>query len=98
MNTTNRKPTGAVTAQYDFFPATREGESLFSVRAGIPLADAFDKLSSLMSSSIAAVEQSAIELEEAGGTPCALWQSVHLMTFAYALVQSMHNGLLENKK
>lgn len=83
--------TGAVTAQYDFCPATSKGENLFSVRAGIPLSDAFDQLSSLMSSSIASIETLAHE-EDTDATPGALWQSVHLMNFAYALVQSMHKG------
>lgn len=66
---------------------------LFSVRAGIPLGSAFDKLSSLVSSSIASVEMLAVTGEgDADSIQGALWQSVHLMNFAYALVQSMHNG------
>ena len=82
---------GAVTAQYDFCPATSEGENLFSVRAGIPLSDALDQLSSLLSSSIASVEALACE-KDANAIPGALWQSVHLMNFTYALVQSIHKG------
>jgi hypothetical protein len=82
---------GAVTAQYDFWPATNKGENLFSVRAGIPLSDAFDQLSYLMSSSIASVETLACE-KDTDTIPGALWQSVHLMNFAYALVQSIHGG------
>lgn len=87
----NQKIAGAVTAQYDFCPATREGENLFSVRAGIPLADAFEQLSALMSSSIASVETLTCT-DNAEDIPGALWQSVHLMNFTYALVQSIHKG------
>ncbi len=87
----NRKTVGAVTAQYDFGPATSKGECLFSVRAGIPLSAALDELSGLMSSSTATVEALACG-EYTDGVPEALWQSVHLMKFAHALVQSIHNG------
>lgn len=91
-NEQNTSPdVGAVTAQYDFCPATPDGEKLFSVRAGIPLSSAFDQLSILMGSSIASIETLAGE-EDVDTIPGALWQSVHLMNFTYALVQSMHNG------
>ena len=82
---------GAVTAQHDFSNATSEGEKLFSVRAGIPLSDALDQLSVLLSSSIASVEALAGQ-DDTEAIPGALWQSVHLMNFAYALVQSIHAG------
>ena len=85
--------TGALTAQYDFCPSTPEGGMLFSVRAGIPLGSAFDQLSSLLSSSISSVESlAAMGENDPDSVPGALWQSVHLMNFAYALVQSMHSG------
>jgi len=87
----------AVTEQHDFCQTTTEGENLFSVRAGIPLSRAFDKLSALMSSSIASIEVLACE-EEADSIPGALWQSVHLMNFTYALVQSMHKGHNASKR
>lgn len=89
--------TAAVTTQYDFCPATREGEKLFSVRAGIPLGDAFNQLSALISSSIASVETLAT-VDDTESIPGPLWQSVHLMNFAYALVQSMHNGHMQSEK
>ena len=82
---------GAVTAQYDFSNATSVGEKLFSVRAGIPLSDALDQLSLLLSSSIASVETLAGQ-DDTEAIPGALWQSVHLMNFAYALVRSIHEG------
>lgn len=87
----------AVTTQYDFAPCNGKGEPLFSVRAGIPIADAFDVLSSLMSSSIASIELVACE-EDANNTASALWQSVHLLNTSYALVQAMHGGHNEHVK
>lgn len=96
MNGNTTKPqavtAGAVTAQYDFHPASANGEKLFSVRAGIPLADAFDQLSVLVSSSIATVDILAGECKDSEGIPGALWQSIHLLNFSYALIQSMHGG------
>lgn len=98
MATNNSSPAAcAVTAQYDFCPATSEGKNLFSVRAGIPLGAAFDQLSALLSSSIASVETLTCT-DNAEDIPGALWQSVHLMNFTYALVQSMHNGFLNGRK
>lgn len=99
--TTIHQPVGspnAVTAQYDFFEATQTGEKLFSVRAGIPLRDAFDQLSTLLSSSIATVEIAATSGTNSDDVPGALWQSVHLMNFTYALVQSMQQGLIHHEK
>lgn len=84
-------PVAAVTANYNFCSATSQGEKLFSVRAGIPVSAALDQLSALMSSSIASIEALASE-EDTEAIPGALWQSVHLMNFAYALVQSIHAG------
>lgn len=84
--------TEAVTAQYDFHPASANGDKLFSVRAGIPLSDAFTELSVLVSSSIATIDVMACESKDSEGIPGALWQSVHLLNFSYALIQSMHGG------
>lgn len=81
----------AVTTQYDFCPVPCERENLFSVRAGIPLSHAFDQLSVLMSSSIDSVE-ALVDVKDINAIPSALWQSIHLMNFAFALVQSMHGG------
>lgn len=91
MNTTQIKNCGAVTAQYDFLPATSGGEKLFSVRAGIPLSSAFDQLSILIGSSGATVEFAASSLNE-DANKSALWSVKHLLDFAHALVQSMHQG------
>lgn len=88
----------AVTVQHDFCNATADGEKLFSVRGGIPLRDAFDQLSVLLSASMATVEFAAAEGTKSDDVPGALWQSVHLMNFTYALVQSMQQGLIHHEK
>jgi len=86
---TQSLPAGAVTAQYDFFNATRDGKNLFSVNAGVPLSDAFDQLSMLLSASESAIE--GLDENPTDG-PCARWAAAHTMNFAYALVQAMHAG------
>lgn len=87
----------AVTAQYDFCPATANGDKLFSVRAGIPLSDAFNELSLLLAASQSAVEGS-VTAANAGDVPDAQWAAVHLMNFTYALVQAMHKGLNDSER
>ena len=82
----------ALTAEYQFDPTT--GDYLFSVNPGIPLPDAFDKLSSLVSSTISNLELLAIGGHYDPDTvPAAIWQSVHTLEISYALIQSMHTGL-----
>lgn len=88
----------AVTAQHDFCNATPGGEKLFSVRGGVPLRDAFDQLSVLLRASMETVEFAATEGTKSDEVPGALWQSVHLMNFTYALVQSMQQGLIHHEK
>ncbi len=80
---------GAVTAQHDFFNATHDGDKLFSVRGGVPLSEAFEQLTLLLSAS-----QSCMEGEDMP----AQWAGVHLMDFSLALVQSMHHGLIEHER
>jgi hypothetical protein len=87
----------AVTMQYDFLNATPDGEKLFSVRGGVPLRDAFDQLSLLLSQSKSVVED-VCTVVSAGDEPCAHWAASQLLEFTYALVQSMHNGLIEHEK
>ncbi len=89
---------GAVTAQYDFWQADAAGNKLFSVRAGVPMVHAFDQLSCLVSSSIAAVEAMATDGVEPESIPGALWQSVQQLNLAYALIQSMHGGQIAHLK
>lgn len=79
---------GAVTASYDFHNASSNRDQLFSVRAGIPISDAFDQLSLL----VATAESAVSELED-GGACAGL-----ILEFTYALVQSMHKGLNQDVK
>jgi len=81
----------ALTAEYQFDPTT--GDYLFSVNPGIPLSDAFDKLSSLVSNTISNLELLAIGGQDLENVQSALWQSVHTLETSYALIQAMHTGL-----
>ena len=92
---THAFPIQAVTKERGFLSATAEGEYLFSVRGGIPLTDAFEKLS-LMLAQARAVAQ-------AGGGVGDLVQelpfaAVCLLDFSHALLDSMHTGLIEHEK
>lgn len=88
----------AVTAQYDFCNATSKGEKLFSVRAGIPLNDAFEQLSMLLGSSIESINLLASPDVNSDDVGPALWTSIHLLEFTHALVQSMHDGNIAHIK
>lgn len=94
-NTTKRA--GQVTARYEVGFFGSNGKALFSVNEGIPMSDAFDQLSILLSSAQVAVEALATSSEDANETG-AHWAPAHLLTFAYALVQSMHGGYVEGEK
>lgn len=98
MNANNKNPKSVrVTARHevDFF--TANGKALFSVNEGVPMSDAFDKLSILLSSAQEAVEALATSSEDATETGTH-WVPAHLLTFAYALVQSMHNGYMQGEE
>lgn len=100
-NTTQTKvaTSEAVTVHHDFHPVGDGSEKLFSVRAGIPLSDAFNELSVLVSSSIASIDLIACECEQdTDGIPRALWNSIHLLNFSYALIQSIHGGHHDHAK
>lgn len=98
MANPTKSPVGAVTVQHDFHQAGANPEKLFSVRAGIPLADAFDQLSVLLSASMAAIDNLACESNDTEGIPAALWQSIHLLNFSQALIHSIHGGHLDHSK
>ena len=87
----------AVTVQHDFWNATPDGDKLFSVRGGIPLGDAFDQLSLLIATSQSAIEAArlAVSTED---VPQGHWAATHLLEFSYALVQSMHQGVIDHEK
>ena len=87
----------AVTVQHDFWNATPDGDKLFSVRGGIPLGDAFDQLSLLLSASQSAVEEARVAIS-AGEVPQSHWAASHMLEFSYALVQSMHQGVIDHEK
>lgn len=86
----------AVTQQFDFLNATPNGDKLFSVRGGIPLSDAFDQLSLLLAQGQSAVEAACVACS-AEEIPESTHAAARLLDFSYALVQSMHNGLIEHE-
>ena len=90
-NTPSNLAAGAVTARHDFCRVSNKGNLLFSVREGVPLSDAFDQLTVLLTAAQGAVEL----LADASGdsdVPGANWAAVHVLSFATALVQGMHAG------
>lgn len=87
MNSATKKPQ-AVTVHRDFCRVNPDGDKIFSVRGGVPLSDAFDKLSALLSSSISTVEAVA----DTDDIQSALWQTSHMLNFSYELLQSIHDG------
>ena len=91
MNTPINSHVGAVTAAHDFDQITYLGEKLFSVREGVPLSDAFDKLTALITASRDNLCTLADNQEVAGVTG-GLWASIHLLSLACELVESMHYG------
>lgn len=95
----NIKPTKAVLVttrrEVRFFASN--GKAIFSVNEGVPLGDAFDQLTVLLSSAQEAVEALAMAAENSNERG-AYWAPAHLLTFADALVQSMHAGHLEGEK
>lgn len=82
---------GAVTAHHDFCRVSFEGETLFSVREGVPLHDAFDQLTALLTAAQGAVEMLASTSSDTE-VPDSHWAAVHVLSFANALVQGMHAG------
>ena len=94
-NNQNSK-TSQVTARHEVGFFTPNGKALFSVNEGIPMSQAFDQLSLLLSSAQGTVEALAVSSEDTSETG-AHWASAHLLTFAYALVQSMHKGHVESQ-
>lgn len=92
--TTTPKQT-AVTKQRDFCNVTSDGANLFSVRGGIPLSDAFNQLTVYLSSAQSVIETVAVSADEKAG---ANWAASQLLDVSYALVQAMHDGLIEHEK
>lgn len=88
---------GATTAQVDFWNATPSGQKLFSVRAGVPLGDAFDQLSLLLSVSKSLVDDVCIAVS-ADEQPQGHWAASHMLEFSYVLVRAMHDGLTAHER
>lgn len=86
---------GMVTARHDFGRVSLDGGMLFSVRAGVPMRDAFDQLSTLLTAAQACTEALTIASGEDHGNQPG-WAVVHVLGLANALVESMHLGLMEH--
>jgi hypothetical protein len=85
----------AVTKHYDFCKVGSDGELLFSVKGGVPLIRALDQLSVFLDATQRVVEAVAqIDDDDAG----ANWAASHMLDFSKALVQAMHNGLIEHER
>lgn len=91
MNSTRHIQPQAVTVEHNFFNATGTDQPLFSVRAGIPLEDAFNQLSVLISDATAVLEDLST-VTELGDKPQSRWAALHLLEFADGLTQSIHLG------
>lgn len=85
------RPAGAVTAQHDFCRVSHQGEMLFTVREGVPLCDAFDQLTTLLTAAQAVVEALAT-IKGDSDVPESHLAAVHVLSFANALVQGMQQG------
>jgi hypothetical protein len=91
MTTTTQK-SEAVTTQYDFCSVNRNGDCLFTVRAGVPLSDAFNKLSLLVANASSVMDDAVAITDSSDVQPCAMNAAVELLDMAYALIQAMHLG------
>ena len=80
----------AVTAAYDFCNTTSDGDCLFSIRAGVPISQAFDRLSLLIRAARDAVQGEAERGIHDG--PDSKWSAATCLDIAEALAQSMHQG------
>lgn len=89
MTDTTIKP---VTSLHHFHKVNPQGDTLFSVRQGVPLGDAFDHLTSLLAAAQAGVENIAV-CDDAERVPGAAWGVYHLLGLAFELTQAMHHGI-----
>jgi Protein of unknown function (DUF3077) len=84
--------TTAVTGLHHFHKANANGDTLFSVREGVPLGDAFDHLTTLLAAAQAGAENIAM-CDDVERAPGAAWGVYHLLGFAFELTQAMHHGI-----
>lgn len=82
----------SVTEQYDFCSVNRNGDCLFSVRGGVPLGDAFNKLSLIVANASSVMDDIVAVTHTADSQPCSANAAVELLDVAYALIQAMHLG------
>jgi hypothetical protein len=81
-----------VTGLHHFHKVNPQGDTLYSVREGVPLGNAFDHLTSLLAAAQAGVENIAI-CDDVERVPGAAWGVYHLLGFAFELTQAMHHGI-----
>lgn len=86
---------GSVTTRREVGYFGSPGEAIFSVNEGIPMSEAFNQLTVLLSSAQYSVEGLTAG-DDTHGSAC--WAPAHLLTFAQALVESMHSGHLAAEK
>ena len=87
-----KNQTTPVTGLHHFHKANANGDTLFSVREGVPLSDALDHLTSLLSAAQAGVENLALS-DEPERVPGAAWGIYHLLEMAFELTQAIHRGI-----
>jgi hypothetical protein len=92
-----QNPTTPVTGLHHFHKANPNGDTLFSVREGVPLGDAFDHLTTLLAAAQAGAENIAL-CDDVERAPAAAWSVYHLLTFAIELTQSMHQGIGDHEQ
>ena len=71
---------------------------VFGIRGGLPLGEAFDQLTLLLSAAIGAIEATSRQESECNSDPTGTWCAVHTLNLVNDLVQSMHNGYIEHRK
>lgn len=92
MTTTTSKTIRPVTCLHHFHKVNGDGDTLFSVRQGVPMRDAFDHLTSLLGAAQAGAENIAV-LDNVERVPGAAWGVYHLLGLAFELTQAMHHGI-----
>jgi len=87
----------AVTVQYDFFNPIGTDQPLFSVRAGIPLEDAFNHFNVLLSDTKSVMED-IVTATILGEKPQTNFAALHLLQILEGLGDSIESGYLAFEK
>lgn len=95
MARTDKAPAPAAQAVTAHQPFSIGFSNLFAVQPGIPLANAFEELSLLVTTARDAAASLAMEVEGSshGIEPCSVWPIAYLLDMANALQSSMDAGL-----